>query len=251
MAVAVHQRGQQTAISTHPFHLSLAKLGLHGTQKGKDLWTGKDVTLTDNMPLEIASHDILLVRIAVAEVGASLRLTAQPRHTANQPRRSVQVALGAKPAREQALLPGPAGTCSCSRCGWSRRGETRPSRSSARSAPVARRGFRGAFRCATQPGFHIARCAKACKIEVRVQFAVQPHQHIAVESRGHARRIVVGSEQRGFVSSPGRRRAASCRRLRVRRAHGAAGARLVRLKVADARSDVEHEPALVSAIGPR
>jgi alpha-galactosidase len=51
--------------STHPFHLSLAKLGLHGAQHGKDLWTGKDVELTDGMPLEIAGHDVLLVRIAV------------------------------------------------------------------------------------------------------------------------------------------------------------------------------------------
>ena len=49
--------------STHPFHLSLAKLGLKGPLKGRDLWAGTDVTLTDNMPLEIASHDILLVRI--------------------------------------------------------------------------------------------------------------------------------------------------------------------------------------------
>jgi alpha-galactosidase len=45
----------------------LSKLGLHGPLKGKDLWTGKDVTLTDNMPLEIPSHDILLVRIAAAK----------------------------------------------------------------------------------------------------------------------------------------------------------------------------------------
>ena len=50
-------------VSTHPFHLSLDKLGLHGPQKGKDLWSGKDVTLRDNMPIELASHDILLVRI--------------------------------------------------------------------------------------------------------------------------------------------------------------------------------------------
>jgi alpha-galactosidase len=49
--------------STHPFHLSLAKLGLHGEQKGRDLWAGTDVTLTDNMPIEIAGHDISLVRI--------------------------------------------------------------------------------------------------------------------------------------------------------------------------------------------
>jgi alpha-galactosidase len=62
-AIAVINAGSDR-YSTHPFHLSLAKLGLHGAQKGKDLWTGKEVTLTDNMPLEIASHDILLVRIA-------------------------------------------------------------------------------------------------------------------------------------------------------------------------------------------
>ncbi len=63
MAIAVINAGSDR-YSTHPFHLSLAKLGLHGPQKGKDLWTGKEITLTDNMPLEIASHDILLVRIA-------------------------------------------------------------------------------------------------------------------------------------------------------------------------------------------
>jgi alpha-galactosidase len=49
--------------STHPFHLSLAKLGLHGTLKGKNLWTGEEIALTDDMPLEISSHDILLVRV--------------------------------------------------------------------------------------------------------------------------------------------------------------------------------------------
>jgi alpha-galactosidase len=62
MAVAVINAGSDR-VSTHPFHLSLAKLGLHGSQKGKDLWAGKEITLTDNMPLEIASHDLLLVRI--------------------------------------------------------------------------------------------------------------------------------------------------------------------------------------------
>jgi alpha-galactosidase len=61
-AVAVLNAGSDR-YSTHPFHLSLAKLGLSGTQKGKDLWTGKAVSLTDNMPIELASHDILLVRI--------------------------------------------------------------------------------------------------------------------------------------------------------------------------------------------
>ncbi len=61
-AIAVLNAGSDR-YSTHPFHLSLAKLGLHGPQKGRDLWSGKDVTLSENMPIEIASHDILLVRI--------------------------------------------------------------------------------------------------------------------------------------------------------------------------------------------
>jgi alpha-galactosidase len=63
MAIAVLNVGE-SRYSTHPFHLDLAKLGLHGAQKGKDLWTGQDVTLSNNMPVELASHDILLVRIA-------------------------------------------------------------------------------------------------------------------------------------------------------------------------------------------
>jgi alpha-galactosidase len=50
--------------STHPFHLSLTKLGLHGPVQGKDLWSGKTVELKDDMPMELASHDILLIRIA-------------------------------------------------------------------------------------------------------------------------------------------------------------------------------------------
>jgi alpha-galactosidase len=63
MAVAVLNAGSDR-YSSHPFHLDLAKLGLHGPQKGKDLWAGQDITLTQNMPIELASHDILLVRIA-------------------------------------------------------------------------------------------------------------------------------------------------------------------------------------------
>jgi alpha-galactosidase len=63
MAVAVLNAGSDR-VASHPFHLSLAKLGLHGPQKGIDIWTGKDVTLTDNMPIELGSHDILLVRVA-------------------------------------------------------------------------------------------------------------------------------------------------------------------------------------------
>jgi len=62
-AVAVLNAGDNL-YSTHPFHLDLAKLGLHGPLKAKDLWTDKDIDLTDNMPIELVSHDILLVKIA-------------------------------------------------------------------------------------------------------------------------------------------------------------------------------------------
>ncbi|MFZ0395750.1 MAG: glycoside hydrolase family 27 protein [Terracidiphilus sp.] len=63
VAIAVVNAGSDR-YSTHPFHLDLARLGLHGPLQGKDLWTGKDITLTDKMPIEIKEHDILLVRIA-------------------------------------------------------------------------------------------------------------------------------------------------------------------------------------------
>jgi alpha-galactosidase len=66
MAVAVINVGSDR-YSTHPFHLDLGKLGLHGAQSGKDLWTGKSVTLTDHQAIELPSHDILLVRIASAK----------------------------------------------------------------------------------------------------------------------------------------------------------------------------------------
>ena len=62
MAIAVLNAGSDR-YSTHPFHLNLARLDLHGAQKGKDLWSGKEVTLTNDEPIELASHDILLVRI--------------------------------------------------------------------------------------------------------------------------------------------------------------------------------------------
>ena len=62
LAIAVVNVGSDR-VSTHPFHLSLAKLGLHGPQEGKDLWSGKPTTLTDGQPIELASHDVLLVRI--------------------------------------------------------------------------------------------------------------------------------------------------------------------------------------------
>ena len=63
IAVAVLNAGSDR-YSTHPFHLNLTKLGLNGTQQAKDLWTGKDMELTNNMPVELAGHDILLVRVA-------------------------------------------------------------------------------------------------------------------------------------------------------------------------------------------
>jgi alpha-galactosidase len=50
--------------STHPFHIDLARIGLHGAQQARDLWTGKETELTDNMSIELPSHDILLLRIA-------------------------------------------------------------------------------------------------------------------------------------------------------------------------------------------
>ena len=63
LAVAVLNVGDDR-YSTHPFHLSLARLGLHSPQHARDLWTGVEMELTEGMPLEPASHDILLVRIA-------------------------------------------------------------------------------------------------------------------------------------------------------------------------------------------
>jgi len=63
VAIAVLNAGSDR-YSTHPFHLSLTKLGLHGTQNGKDLWTGKEIELKNDMPIELAGRDVLLVRIA-------------------------------------------------------------------------------------------------------------------------------------------------------------------------------------------
>ena len=71
LAIAVVNAGSDR-YATHPFHLNLRKLGLAGTQTGKDLWTGKTVTLTDGQPIELASHDVLLVRVdapKAAELG--------------------------------------------------------------------------------------------------------------------------------------------------------------------------------------
>jgi alpha-galactosidase len=61
-AIAIINIGSDR-ISTHPFHLDLKPLGLNGTQNAKELWTGKEIQLTDNMELEIDSHDVRLLRI--------------------------------------------------------------------------------------------------------------------------------------------------------------------------------------------
>jgi alpha-galactosidase len=62
LAVAVLDVGSNR-YATHPFHLNLSKLGLRGTQTGKDLWTGKPVEWNEGQPLELLRHHILLVRI--------------------------------------------------------------------------------------------------------------------------------------------------------------------------------------------
>jgi alpha-galactosidase len=62
IAIAVLNAGSDRQ-STHPFHLDTKKLGLRGTVKGKDLWSGKEIEIKDNMPIELNSRDILLVRI--------------------------------------------------------------------------------------------------------------------------------------------------------------------------------------------
>ncbi len=64
LAVAVFNCADNSRFASHPFHLSLTRLGLHGPQTGKDLWTGKTITLTDNQPLELGQHEVLLVRIS-------------------------------------------------------------------------------------------------------------------------------------------------------------------------------------------
>jgi alpha-galactosidase len=65
-AVAILNAGSDVN-ATHPFRLELAKLGLTGHEHATDLWTGKAVELTDHMPIELASHDILLLRIDSAK----------------------------------------------------------------------------------------------------------------------------------------------------------------------------------------
>jgi alpha-galactosidase len=62
-AIAILNAGSPR-YATHPFHLDLHRLGLHGPQAAKDVWTGSRVTLTEGMPIELGTHDVMLVRIA-------------------------------------------------------------------------------------------------------------------------------------------------------------------------------------------
>jgi len=77
LAIAVVNAGSDR-YSTHPFHLNLRKLGLAGTQTGKDLWMGKTMELKDNMPLELTSHDVLLVRLDAPRLLAAAPSKTQP-----------------------------------------------------------------------------------------------------------------------------------------------------------------------------
>jgi alpha-galactosidase len=61
-AIAILNVGSDV-YSSHPFHLDLAKLGLHGPQGATNLWTGAQVSLVDQKTFEISSHDIILLRI--------------------------------------------------------------------------------------------------------------------------------------------------------------------------------------------
>ncbi len=62
MALAVINVGSDRN-ATHPFHLNTERLHIAGSHSGKDLWTGKTVEIKNNMPIELPSHDILLVRL--------------------------------------------------------------------------------------------------------------------------------------------------------------------------------------------
>jgi alpha-galactosidase len=62
LAVLVFNAGPNRTVN-HPFHLNLTRLGLHGVQSGKDLWTGEPVELVDGMTLTLHRHHILFVRL--------------------------------------------------------------------------------------------------------------------------------------------------------------------------------------------
>lgn len=60
-AIAVFNIG--SARVNYPFHLDLARVGLHGPQRAVDLWTGKTLMIDSSTPIRLASHDVLMLRI--------------------------------------------------------------------------------------------------------------------------------------------------------------------------------------------
>jgi alpha-galactosidase len=61
LAVAVFNLGSSRF--NYPFHLDLARLGMHGSQQVTDLWSGKSMSVSSSTPLDVKSHDVWMVRI--------------------------------------------------------------------------------------------------------------------------------------------------------------------------------------------
>lgn len=71
LAVAIFNVGSDRNV--RPYHVDLARLGLHGPQVARDLWSHRQVTLSSTLPITLESHDVLMLRIAhprVAQVGS-------------------------------------------------------------------------------------------------------------------------------------------------------------------------------------
>ncbi|WP_158883667.1 glycoside hydrolase family 27 protein [Rhodanobacter sp. L36] len=62
LAIAVLNVGWDRYIG-RPFHLDLSRLGLKDGQQGKDLWSGKAITLQGSQPILLKEHDVLMVRL--------------------------------------------------------------------------------------------------------------------------------------------------------------------------------------------
>ncbi|MHC1479188.1 glycoside hydrolase family 27 protein [Frateuria aurantia] len=62
LAMAIFNVGSARYTSM-PWILPLARLGLHGPQQAINLWSGQPETLRDGQPLQIARHDVLMLRI--------------------------------------------------------------------------------------------------------------------------------------------------------------------------------------------
>ena len=67
LAICIINNGMDR-YSSNPFYLDLHKLPLKPWRKdgplmARDLWSGKQITLTDHTPIQLASHDVLLVRV--------------------------------------------------------------------------------------------------------------------------------------------------------------------------------------------